>query len=177
MRRKERRRGAAPRHATKAESPGDARPEAERTIDLWEGQLLEVLVQAPAWASRIVRTIRAEELQSPAARDVFIRAATLEATGIEPTFERLMLEFDAPHQKSFLVDLDERGRGRKIADMEAHLEALLESFRRRREDRQRRLRAQSLRQQGLDEGEQLRALQEIIETRRNREGISAPTEG
>jgi DNA primase len=160
--------------AVTSAAPGE---QALGPVDLWERQLLEVLVQAPHLAMAILRAIRPEELHSLLGRELFLRAATLEASGVEVTFERLMLEFDDPAMKAFLVDLDERGKDRQVADPDLHLNALLGSFRRRGEDREHRLQAQTLRQAGLDQTEQERILREIIESKRNREGISVPTDG
>jgi hypothetical protein len=88
-----------------------------------------------------------------------------------------MLEFDDPGIKNLIVEFDEGARAKSPADPLAHLEQVLDSFRRRREDRRRHAQTQSLRQPNMSENDQQRILTELLEKKRNRLGISLPTEG
>ncbi len=59
----------------------------------------------------------------------------------------------------------------------ARLRELLESFRRREEDRTCRATARALEERHLNAEEELNVLQQMIEQERGRQGISAPTDG
>jgi len=88
-----------------------------------------------------------------------------------------MLEFDDPAVKSLLVELDETGAARKIADPQALLEELIKSFERRETVRRFPGTAGLLREGRLDESQELDLLRRIVQQERIRHGISAPTDG
>jgi hypothetical protein len=73
--------------------------------------------------------------------------------------------------------LDEQGHAKRALDAAARLHELLEAFRHRDEDRQSRDQARAVEEKRLPADEELAVLQQMIDQKRNRQGISAPTDG
>jgi DNA primase len=160
----------------KSASEGDA-PAEVIAIGLWERQLLELILQLPDHVPRVLDIVRPSDLSSPACRAILERCQDLREADVPADFDRLMLEFDDPRIKNLIVEFDEGARDKSPADPLGHLEQVLDSFRRRREDRRRHAQTQSLRQPNMSENDQQRILKELLEKKRNRLGISLPTEG
>jgi DNA primase len=155
---------------------GDEGGEPER-INLWERQLMELLLLQPGLMGEALAVVQPEELSSPACRAILDRCQLLLDEGATADFDRLMLEFDDSAIKALIVEFDEEGRAKITGDPAAQLTQVLDSFRRRREDRQRHAQAQSLREGNVGEDEQQRILKQLIEQQRHRQGISVPTDG
>lgn len=169
MRRGGQRRGPTPEAGQPASAPAPA-----GKIDPCERELLELLVRFPEHAAEARAAIDVEQIGSAACRSIYAACCRLADVGEMPTFERLMLEFDDPALKSLLVELDENGAAKKIADPAALLAELAGSFQRR--DASKRLpgAAGLLREGRLDESQELDLLKEALRIRR---GMSAPTDG
>ena len=128
-------------------------------------------------------TIRPEQLTDTVCRRIYARCVELSAAGITADFDRLILEFDDPALKSLLVQLDERGRDRGGSDLARQLPDLLDSFRRRSEERDQRARTAALKEKRFDESEEVAILHELLERQRARQRekqqprSSDPTDG
>lgn len=146
-------------------------------IAAWERELLELLLLAPDAMPRIMETIRVERLSSLAARQIYVACCELMRRGSLPSLDRLLNEFEQPSIHNLLVELDEHGRTRGVADATVRLDRLLENLRAREEQRQHREQLAVLEEQRLDEPEQIKMLLQMIEQKRNRQGISKPTDG
>jgi DNA primase len=146
-------------------------------LHLWDRELLEVLLIEPESVAAAAEVIRPEYLASESGRRIFSACTRLNAAGLTPDFHRLLLEFDEPEYKSLLVELDEAGHARGDHDAAGRLRELLESYRRREEDRTCRATVRALEERHLDAEEELNVLQQMIEQERGRQGISAPTDG
>jgi hypothetical protein len=88
-----------------------------------------------------------------------------------------MLKFDEPYVKSLLVEMDENGRRKKIADPAVVLQELIESFKRREISARQPAVAGALRERRYDDDEELSVLREIEQQARARHGISDPMDG
>jgi DNA primase len=150
---------------------------AAPAIDLWERSLLEILLQQPDLLSLALAQVRPDELRSPICREIYVRCCALHALGTTPDFARLMLEFEDSAVKSLIVELDEQGQAKASADAAQQLADLLQSYLRRREDHAQRRQADTIRQEGMDAGRQMHILNQLIEQKRSRQGISSSTEG
>jgi molybdenum-dependent DNA-binding transcriptional regulator ModE len=108
---------------------------------------------------------------------VFAAACSLAESGVAPSFDCLLLEFDDVHYKNLLVELDERGQAKGGHNLAVRLHELLETFRRREGERQLRAQTRALTERKYDAVEELAALQSLIDQERRRQGISLPTDG
>jgi DNA primase len=129
-----------------------------RIADLpaWERDLLELLLLQPHFINRIVEVVEPTTLISPAARLIFETCCRLVESGQPCDFNRLMAEFDDAGLKNFLVSLDESCAIKESADRERWLADLLETYRRRQDESQRRLALAAARENASD-AEQLLA--------------------
>ena len=118
-----------------------------------------------------------DEIRSPPCREILATCHKLWSAGLTPSFERLMLEFEDPSIQSLLVEFDELGQAKGSADPELELRTLLDGLLRKREDRQRKQQTALLRDRRLEEDEEQRILEQMIAQKRNRQGISVPTDG
>jgi hypothetical protein len=126
---------------------------------------------------RIVETVRVERLSSQSVRQVFVACCELSRRGSLPTLDRLLNEFEQPAIHSLLVELDDRGHARGSSDATTRLERLLETLRNREENRRHREQVAALDERRLDEQDEMKSVLQMIEQKRNRQGISKPTDG
>jgi DNA primase len=146
-------------------------------LDTWQRELFALLIRNPAAVEVVLESIVEDDLESSLARDLLAMYRRLAAAGIAADYHRLLDEVEEPRLKNLLVDLDEAGQRIDESDFELQLRDVLDSFRRRRHARARRARLAKLETGNLDENEQLQLLAQLIEEERNRQGISAPTDG
>jgi DNA primase len=142
-------------------------------------EFLELLLAHPETLPLVRQQLPAEYLGTGIYRRVFDACCRLADEGLEPSFERLMLEFDLPAVKNLLVELDETGqsKGKRAGEPMGLLTELISSFKRKEAERERPRQITALREGGLDESSQTDMLQEIIRRERNRHGITEPTDG
>lgn len=145
-------------------------------IEPCDRELMELLLRFPERIAEVREAIRAEQVASPACRSVYELCCRLDDGGLTPTFERLMLEIDDPALKSLLVEFDESGSVKKIADPAALLAEIAGSFRRREASRDLARTASMVREgrPGKTPEVDWRQIEELERTRR---GMSAPTDG
>ncbi len=167
--------------AVSATAPGDAKAAGQgvsaSALHPWDRELLEVLLLEPEAVRAVAEVIRPEQLSSEASQRIYIACCRLAAAGVTPDFQRLLLEFDDPQYKNLLVEMDEQGHAKRSLDAASRLHELLEAFRRRDEDRAAHDQARAVEEKRLAVDEELEVLQQMIEQKRNRQGISAPTDG
>jgi DNA primase len=155
-------------------------PQSEKIeLDSWQRELLELIVSQPDCIELARRRIAAEQLTEGPARRIYETSLRLADAGASPDFNRLMLQFDEPEVKNLLVELDERGREKGLADADAGalIEELWKSLLRKEAQRQRPAHLTALREGGLDVQRQAAVLEDILRRERARQGISKPTDG
>jgi DNA primase len=141
-----------------------------------ERELLEIVIQTPGVVTRVRRELSPQEAVSPACQRILSTCYSLSEAGIDPGFDRLILEFDEPEWKNLLVDLEDKGRAKGSGET-ARLDAVLNEFRWRREDQELRHLRSAVVQGQVDERQGLAALQQSIQSVRSRQGISRSTDG
>ena len=169
--------GAKPRRIDPAESP-QARTPAE-PLDPWRRELFELLLAHPdCWATAQAE-LSAEWLAAGPTRPIYETCCRLLAAGVEPNFERLMLELDEPCSKSLLVDLDEqwRAKGPRGAEPSSLLGDWLKTFQGKEVEKRRPAQIVALREGRLDDSQTANLLEAILQQERSRQGISAPKDG
>lgn len=176
LRQKQRSSGKPAESDSPAPKGADA-PISASALHPWDRELLEILLLAPEAVPAVVEVIRPEQLGGEASRRIYFACCRLAAAGVTPDFQRLLLEFDDPQYKNLLVELDEQGQAKRSLDADARLRELLEAFRQRDEDRAARDQTRAVEEKRLAAEEELAVLQQMIEQKRNRQGISAPTDG
>jgi DNA primase len=166
-----------PARAAAVAGAGAAAALAPVELNPWDRELLEILLLEPEAVAAVAEVVRPEQLGSEASRRIFATCCRLAAAGTTPDFHKLLLEFDEPQYKNLLVELDEQGHAKRSLDAANRLHELLEAFRHRDEDRQSRDQARAVEEKRLPVDEELAVLQQMIDQKRNRQGISAPTDG
>ena len=172
-----------PARSGPAEREAAVPPQAVEVIEPWERELLEMVIQFPGRLAEIRAEIPLEQMASQPGRRMYEACLRLSEEGTGPTFERLMLEFDDPAVKSFLVELDEYGRAKEVQDPVMLLRKLVSSIRCAAVERQRPAQRAALREKRLDENQKTELFQEIIQQERivqqekTRQGYSEPTDG
>lgn len=143
----------------------------------WERELLELVLLVPDAMPRVMDAVRVERMSSLAARQVYVACCELWRRGIPPALDRLLNEFEQPAIHNLLVELAEHGHARGVADATTRLDRLLETLRIREEQRRHREQVAALEEKRLDEREEMKSVLQMIEQKRNRQGISKPTDG
>ena len=163
-----------------ADAPADdAAAKPPELIDPWEHAVLELALAHPESLPAMRSRIGLDSLASESCRRIYETRCRLADASIPPTFDRLMLEFDEPTIQSLLVGIDERAQatGQPSADPESLLNGLVMTMNREEAEKQRPAQIVTLREGGLDVQQQAAMLEDIIRQKRNRQGISEPTDG
>lgn len=144
----------------------------------WEREFFELLMHDPAQAGWLSEQLAIRDFASPAAKRIFGKLCDLSNRGVELSFSALLSEMD-PALQSLLVELDESVSRKRVTDARAGLENLLAIQRGRQEAASREGLTAALRARGSETAsdEDLNLLERIIQGERNRQGISAPTDG
>lgn len=146
----------------------------------WEIELVEILLTHPPLVGTALREIDASQLATPLARviwELYLQACQASA-GCEPQ-ELLTLAEDA-ELKTLIVRLHEQAcRKAPLASIDAaeRLAGIVRDLQVRRDLADQRRVLATLERHEYDEQEELAVLQRFIEQERNRQGISAPTDG
>lgn len=143
-----------------------------------ERELIEALLLEPEAISLVAEQIRPEQIENPACRQIYAKACEFARTSVPVSLERLLLEFDEPSIKRLLVELDEHAQAKlETVEPAQRVDAVLELFRRHDLQNQRRQAIEALKQQQLEEEEELQLLDRLIRSERSRQRISGPTDG
>jgi len=146
-------------------------------IEPWQRELLEVLVQNSNLAPIAMKEFSPDQLNPGPGQIIFETICRLSTAGAEPTFERLMLEFDDAAMKSLLVELDESERIKRLDGPETLLQELIDSHKRLELEKRHPTEIAALRDEGLDRSQKTDQLRQLMEELRSHHGISDPTDG
>ncbi len=145
-----------------------------------ELELFQVLLAHPELAETALEQIRGEQLSSKLAHHIWqlYQRAQHEEIGFE--YEQIMTVAEDAALKSVLVRLYEDACGKAAAaleDADQRLQGLIRDLHFQRERSAQRHTLATLEERGYDEEEELEVLERIIQNERDRQGISAPTDG
>lgn len=149
----------------------------DRAPDAWQRELLELLIRYPECLARARSIVQPAQLPSSACRKIYETMCNLADEDVPPSFDRLMLEFDEPAVQSLLVELDENGSAKAIADPPMILEEWIRNYQRTQAERQYPHVAGLLREKKLDDEQEMEVLLQFVKQQKARQGISEPTEG
>ena len=152
----------------------------EVRLDPFECELLEMLTQQPEAVPLAAKFVAPEHFSPGPLRDLYSVYCQMAQRDDFVRFEQLLTELEAPELKDLLVRLeDQASRKAEMASGEAEnrVEGLIEHFRQRGDEMIHREHRAALEQRQLSESEELEILQDLMEKERNRQGISAPTDG
>jgi DNA primase len=164
------------RPARAASEPGAAPARPVQRLPAWDREVIEVLVGVPDAAGLIVRRVGAEELESPAGREVLAAAARLHGAGRPVGLGDLLLEIADPGLQSLLVALDETGP-RHAAAPDERLRHFEEALERRAATLRARASARALKTDQRDTRAEAELLERLVAERRVAQGMAEPTEG
>jgi hypothetical protein len=125
-------------------------------LPAWDRELLELVLLEPAFLVRVESCFDAPAMQSPLAQQILDACCRLAADGSPLDIGRLLAEFDDPHLKSLLVQLDESAATKASADRQRWLADLVDTHHRRHDEAHRR-RTLAAAQQNSGDAEQLLA--------------------
>jgi DNA primase len=143
---------------TDNDNQGPAASQPFRLSDLvaWDRGVLELIILDPTLVPRVAVGVDPADFTSTAAREIYVACCRIAEETPEGDFGRLLAEFDDPEMKSLLVQLDESCASKGTADRERWLADLVETHRRRDEEKDRRTYLAAARQSS-DNAEQLLA--------------------
>ena len=142
-----------------------------------ERELLELLTRHPDFIRFVIGEIPSNWLASDDVREIFQVYVRIHQAGGQPDFQTVMTELDHPDLKNLLVEFDESARAKGEAHAESLLADVITAFQRSHEEQERRDQLASLEDQELNEQDQISLLRDLFDQKRQRQGISAPTDG
>ncbi len=157
---------------TKMERPSESScDETDSTpINRWQRDLVELIVRHPELLSQAREHIDPNHLVADRARDLFLKCCELQDAAIEPSFERLMLEFERADDQSYLVRLDAEGALKESfgESAQAKLTLLVERYQNEQHQKRNQANRARLDQQELGQDEEAEILQKFLDGERNR---------
>lgn len=179
LRKKNAQKNPVPRPTEQEETP-EAKPLRVRDMPPREIELIEILLDQPDLVELAVSEIETGLLQSKLTQDIFHTIHRVYEEGRTADFGNVLTAMDDPRLKNILVELDERAHAKAEEaqiDAQNRLQGLFDDFRFAMASKDRRRQQAALEEKRLDDQTQLDVLQQLIDQERNRQGISAPTEG
>ena len=152
-------------------------PVPNARLSPWDREFVEIVLCAGDLIDAVLEQIHLEDIESPAAQQIYQLAAELYHAGTLPAFERLMLAADDPAIKSMLVDCDEDGRLKIGSEPRDRLRDLLADRDRRRQEARHGATLAELQQNQLDPEQADLALVAMFDDLKRRQTGSAPTDG
>ena len=145
-----------------------------------ERELFEILLVHPELAAEAMQRLDTTLMPSSLVQRLLAIYREFIADGELPEFNRVLTVVDDPEVKNLLVELDERGR-QKAEYAEDHaadrLNGLILAYDQTRTTRESRHKLIALEEEQLNAEQELDLLDELIQLQRERQGISAPTDG
>jgi DNA primase len=151
-----------------------------RQLDPREIELLEILILHPEFVDETIREIEIGQLNSEVVKELYKTIHGIHDAGRTPDFGNVLTVLENPHLKNIWVELDERAHAKAataLTEAHARLQGLIADFRYATLTQDRRRTLAALEEKSLDEQQEQAALEALIAQERNRQGISAPTDG
>lgn len=148
-------------------------------IDL---DILGLLTRHPQLISQVVRAIEVENLESEVARQIFVLFANASDEHPEVEFGLVLASIEDPDLKTILVEIDTRAgkHPRLCQDPQSVLNELIECLQKRTWSRSVQLQLSEIESKGMNELEEIRAVEQIVAEQRSSQGIppiNSPMDG
>jgi len=163
-----------------AQQPPSAGAPKVREIDSREAELLEILIEHPELVADAASEIEVGQLQSEATRAIYQTIRRIHDAGRAPDFGNVLTALDDPRLKNIWVELDERAHAKAeeaLEDAQKRWQGLIADFRHISQDKVSRQELAALEEKRLSDQEELDALKMRFAQEKDRQGISAPTDG
>ena len=171
-------------HGRPSAVPSDQQPTAAspkvRELDAREVELLEVLVMHPELVAYAVGEIGIGQLRSEPLRAIYGTIHGIHDEGGTSDFGNVLTALEDPRLKNIWVEVDERAHAKAEdaqKDARSRLQGLIDDFRYALQAKDRGQELAALEEKRLSEQEERDALEKLIAQERDRQGISAPTDG
>ncbi len=169
------------RSTPRNDSPSpDPRPVAWKPLDPRETELLEILILSPDLVPAALEKIPVGILPTETGRSLYTLYARIAATGRVPDFGYVLAEMEDPQLKNILVKTDETANAKAMhAEVQTaeRLDELVKGFHSEALRTAGREQLAALENNTLDIEEEKELLQKLIDQERQRQGMSAPTDG
>ncbi|MBA2113960.1 DNA primase [Bremerella alba] len=143
----------------------------------WDKTLLKMMLALPETIEWCLDEIGPDELHSEGGRAIYkifkIRSEAHQDCG----FPGILDSVESESIRFLLIELDELASEQKFGDPSEELKMIIDAYRSDHEDRVSGRQQSSMLQREIPEEDELDVLKEIVEQKRNRQGISFPTDG
>ena len=168
------------RSSRSARKSANETPAEKPQLTPLERELFGILSERHEIAAESLSSITLDDMQSSAGRSLLGVYVTCHESDRSLEFGNVLASIEDPHLKNILVAADEEMRLKSDQALESapeRLDGLLRHFVLASEARARREAEMAMQNGNLDDKEELLALQQVFQSERNRQGISAPTDG
>jgi DNA primase len=144
-------------------------------LDATESEILELLVLHPELTPGAIRSFDPYMFRSVNLRHIFEFLAEFVNQGDEISFDHLLLKIEDPTLKFVLVQAEENAKNKESTVQltpTARLESLIEKFQREIRDGEERETIRKLRNNEVNDEEEMRLLQQLLEQQRLDRGLS-----
>jgi len=156
-------------------------------FDQKEVELLELIFNTPDLADSAIERVSPEMFVAGPLREIFELLGEFFHDGRDANYENVMLHLDDPSLKNVVEYLLEEATQKQAAfeavnkgvafDAAGHLETVIQAFHRRQIEVNEAVRISQLHEKKLGDSEEADALEELLRQTRQRQGITAPTDG
>ena len=156
-------------------------------FDMKEAELLQLILTEPALADIAIERVSPEQFAFGPLKEIFETIGEFFHDGREASYESVMLHVDDPVLKNVVEYLLEEATKKQAAAqanktgielaVHAQLESVIEAFNRQQIKSAEQARISKLQQPSLEADEEAMALEDLLRQTRQRQGLSAPTDG
>ena len=156
-------------------------------FDLKEVEVLELIFNTPELADIAIERVSPEMFGAGPLREIFELLGEFFHDGRDANYENVMLHLDDPNLKNVVEYLLEEATQKQAAfeavnkgvafDAAGHLETVIQAFHKHQVEISEAARISQLHEKKMDKSQEVDALEELLRQTRQRQGITAPTDG
>ena len=149
-------------------------------LDPIEAELLEIMAVHPELCETVLEEVPPDLISSPAVQHIFACYREVAERGEAVDFSRILSELEDPQLKNLFVEIDEQATSKEEEaqeDAATRLRRLLDGISDRQYEASGRELVAGLEKSQFKEQEETDVLNQLLEEKRRRQGIPAPTDG